>query len=169
MLNHRVVKESGAAALPAPATRSLLLWGGIDGEGNLFLDPVIVVDAPTVLPSSRGAYRLAGLAADGRELFALTFDMPVLADVERRSSFVYALPAETAWSNALESITLSGPEGSTTLNREGDRSVAILLDPVTGGVRGILRGAAGGAVPDAAAGLEVLYSRGIPDATAWRR
>ena len=70
MLNHRVAKAAGAAAFSAPAPRSLLLWGGIDGEGNLFLDPAVVVDAPAVLPSSGGAYRLVGLAGDGRELFA---------------------------------------------------------------------------------------------------
>lgn len=169
MLNHRVAKAAGAAAFPAPATRSLLIWGGIDGEGNLFLDPAIVVDAPAVLPSSGGAYRLIGLAEDGRELFAMSFDMPVLADAEGQSSFVYALPAEAAWSDALESITLSGPEGSTTLDRESDRSVTILRDPVAGRVRAILRDSGGDALPAAVAGLEVLYSRGIPDATAWRR
>ncbi|MYC89836.1 MAG: hypothetical protein F4X15_00030 [Gemmatimonadetes bacterium] len=177
MLNHRIAKGADAAALSAAATLSLLLWGGIDEEGKLFLDPAIVVDAPAVLPSSGGAYRLAGLTADGRELFSLSFEMPVLADVEGRSSFVYALPVEAAWSDALESITLSGPEGSATLDRESDRSVAILRDPVAGRVRAILRDLGGAAMPEVAAdlsawaaeGLEVLYSRGIPDAAAWRR
>ena len=177
MLHHRAAKESGAAAFSAPATRSLLLWGGIDGGGNLFLDPAIVVDAPAVLPSSGGAYRLAGLSADGRELFALSFDMPVLADAEGQSAFVYALPAEEAWSGALESITLSGPEGSTTLDRDHDRPVTILLDPAAERVRAILRHAEGVAVAGVATsrsawvaeGLEVLHSRGIPDAAAWRR
>ena len=177
MLNHRVAQESGAAALSAPPTRSLLLWGGIDEEANLFLDPAMVVDAPPVLPSSGGAYRLAGLAGDGHELFALSFDMPVLADVEGRSSFVYALPAAAAWSGALESITLSGPEGSTTLDRDDDRPVIILFDPVARRVRGILRDAAGATMAAAAAdrsasaaqGLELIHSRGIPDAAAWRR
>ena len=184
MLNHRVAKESGAAAFPGAAAafsgapaRSLLLWGGIDGEGSPFLEPAIVVDAPAVLPSAGGDYRLAGLGADGRELFSLSFDMPVLADVEGRSSFVFALPAEAAWSGALESITLSGPEGSATLDRESDRSVTILFDPVAGRVRAILRDSGGGAMAEVAAdrsaraveGLEVLFSRGIPDAAAWRR
>ncbi|MCY3547894.1 MAG: hypothetical protein OXH49_13520 [Gemmatimonadetes bacterium] len=185
MLNHRVAQGAGAAvapgtgaaAAPGAPTTSLLLWGGIDGEGNLFLDPALVVDAPAVLPSVGGAYRLAGLSADGRELFSLDFEMPTVADGDGQSSFAYTLPAQSEWSGALESITLSGPEGSTTLGRESDRSVTILLDPVAGRVRAILRDFGGSAMPDAAAarsawaaeGLEVLHSRGIPDATAWRR
>ena len=169
MLNHRVARAGEAAASSRRPTKSLLLWGGVDGEGNLFLDPALVVDAPAVLPSSGGAYRLAGLAADGRELFSLNFDMPVLADVERRSSFVYALPVDLSWAGTLERITLSGPEGFTTLDRESDRSVTILLDPVARRVRGILRDTGRAAMLPAAAGLEVLHSRGIPDATAWRR
>ena len=176
MLNYRV-SLGGAAATAKTPQRSLLLWGGLDGEKNLFLDPAMVVDAPAVLPPSEGAYRLVGRAADGRELFALNFDMPTVADGDGRTSFAFALPADPVWSDALAGIMLSGPEGSTTLDRENDRSVAILLDPVSGRVRGILRHPGGAAsaeaataeVAGAAGDLEVRYSRGIPDASAWRR
>ena len=177
MLNHRLKQARSAAASTGPRTRSLLLWGGVDGEGNVFLDPAIVVDAPVVLPSSGGAYRLAGLGADGRELFSFNFEMPTIADGDGQSSFAYTLPAQSEWSGALESITLSGPEGSTTLDRDHDRPVTILFDPVAERVRAILRHAEGVAVAGAATarsawvaeGLEVFHSRGIPDAAAWRR
>ena len=180
MVNFRLNRAGGTAAFMGPRAKSLLLWGGVDGEGNLFLDPAMVVDAPAVLPSPGGAYRLVGLAADERELFSLDFDMPPVADGDGHASFVFTLPAEPEWSGALESITLSGPDGSTTMGRDSDRQVTILLDPAAGQVRGILRYPAGTAMPDAAAaraaraawvaeGLRVLHSRGIPDATAWRR
>ncbi len=177
MVNFRLNRADGAAAFTGPPARSLLLWGGVDEEGGLFLDPAMVVDAPSVLPSSGGAYRLVGLAADERELFAFNFDMPVVADGDGQSYFVYTLPVQPGWSGALERITLSGPEGSATLGPESDRQVTILLDPVAGRVRGILRHSDGAAVAKAAGarsawaaeGLKVLHSRGIPDATAWRR
>ena len=177
MLNHRAAKGTDAAASSAAPTTSLLLWGGVDAEGDLFVDPAIVVDAPAVLPSSGGAYRLAGLGADGRELFSLNFEMPTVADGDGRSSFAYTLPARSEWSGALERITLSGPAGSTTLDRETDRSVTVLLDPAAGRVRAILRDSGGAAMPQTGAarsalateGLQVLHSRGIPDAAAWRR
>lgn len=177
MVNFRLNRAGGAAASSGSPARSLLLWGGVDGENNLFLDPAMVVDAPAVLPSAGGAYRLVGLAADGRELFALNFDMPTVADGDGRSSFVYTLPVQSEWSDALARIALSGPEGSTTLGRDSDRQVTILLDSGTGRVRGILRGSGGAVMSEAAApgsawaaeGLRVLRSRGIPEAAAWRR
>ena len=69
------------------------------------------------------------------------------------------------------------PPALTTLDSETDLPMAILLDSSTGQVRGILRDLAGphGAQADAAGafgaeqGLETLFSRGIPDAAAWRR
>ncbi len=54
--------------------------------------------------------------------------------------------------------------------------MTILRDPRNGQVRGILRdlpdptqAARDGAGNAAGQGLEVLFSRGIPDAAAWRR
>ena len=69
-----------------------------------------------------------------------------------------------------ESITLSGPAGSTTTDRMTDRPMAILRDSASGEVRGILRGedaadlvdVAAEAVGPAVSGLQVLFSRGIP-------
>lgn len=177
MVNFRLTQAGGAAAFTGPPARSLLLWGGVDGEGNLFLDPAMVVDAPAVLPKSSGAHRLVGFAEDESELFAFDFEMPVVADADGQSSFVYTLPVQPEWSGALARIALSGPEGSTTLGRDSDRQVTILLDSGTGRVRGILRDAGRAAMSEAAAtrsaweteGFEVLRSRGIPEAAAWRR
>ena len=151
MLNFRIDRGGGADAVTAAPATSLLVWGGVDEERRLFLDPAMVVDAPAALPRAGGAYRLFGLGADQRELFSLDFDMPAVADGDGRASFAFALPVESAWSGALASIVLSGPEGITTLDRESDRPVAILLDPVEGRVRGILRHPAGIAMAEAAA------------------
>ena len=59
---------------------------------------------------------------------------------------------------------------------DSDMPMAILHDPRTGQVRGFLRdlpstmqAAMEAAGQAAGSGLEVLFSRGIPDATAWRR
>ena len=66
--------------------------------------------------------------------------MPVaLSEEAEASSFVFALPAQPDWADALASITLSGPAGTTTLDGNSDIPMAILRDPVTGRVRGFLR------------------------------
>ena len=81
------------------------------------------------------------------------------------------------WEGRLATVTLAGPGGSRTRDAGSDLQVVMLRNPRTGRVRAILRdppklamrqadvAAALGAEP----GLEVLFSRGIPDATAWRR
>ena len=63
-----------------------------------------------------------------------------------------------------------------TLDGESDSRMAILLNPRSGQVRGILRdlppptqAARDAAGRAAGPGLEVLFSRGIPGVGAWRR
>ena len=119
---------------------------------------------------------MTGRDASGDELFLLSFVMPEVADGDGRSSFAFMLPVWPEWAGALSSITLSGPDGEVTLDEASDRPMAILPNPSTGQVRGFLRDVppATQAAMDAAGqvgepGFEVLFSRGIPDAEAWRR
>ena len=182
-LRYRLFEARAAMgpSVAAPA-KSLLLWGGADADGAPFLNPVFVVEAPTALPDSAGAYTLTGRAAGGTELFSLRFAMPLTADGDGGSGFAFVLPAEPGWAGELAGITLAGPGGTFALNDESDLPTAILRDPRTGRVRGILReaplpaqaamdAAAQSAGPQSATGpeFEVLFSRGMPDAAAWRR
>ena len=172
-LRYRLINEGA----PAAATRSILVWGGVDADGALFLEPAFVVDAPPTLPDSSGEYQVIGRTAGGGELFSLSFAMPELADADGASAFVFVVPAEPGWEGALASLTLSGPDGETMLDRDTDRPMVILRDPGTGQVRAFLRDLPPEVLarPDLAAalssepGLEALFSRGIPDAAAWRR
>ena len=113
--------------------------------------------------------------ADGGELFSLSFATAEVADGDGSSGFAFALPVEAAWEATLGTITLSGPEGSVTLDGDGNIPMAILRNPRTGQVRGFLRDlpssplAAMSGGPSRALRLEVLFSRGVPDAEAWRR
>ena len=169
--------EARAAAVPAAAlAKSLLLWGGAGADGAPFLNPVFVVEAPPALPDSAGAYTLTGRTARGTELFSLSFAMPRTADGDGGSGFAFVLPAEPGWAGELASVTLAGPSGSFALSGDSDLPTAILRDPRTGRVRGILREAplpvraAMDAAGRSAAGpeVEVLFSRGLPDTATWR-
>lgn len=162
--------------MPAQAEESLLLWGGTNAEGEPFLNPSVVVDTRPLLPNAAGEHWISGRSDSGNELFSLSFDLPEVADGDGSSSFAFVLPVEPGWAHSLASITLSGPAGTVTLDRDTDLPLSILLDPSTGQVRGILRDlppamqvardAVGGA---SEADLRVLFSRGIPDADAWGR
>ena len=173
---HRLFDDGATDAVAAAAPRgSLLLWGGVDVERKPFLEPAFVIDAPAALPDFAGDYRITGRTAGGGHLFAVSFTMPATADGNGSSSFAFALPVRAGWEGSLATITLSGPGGSVTLDGESDIPMAILRNPRTGQVRGILRDpplaaeVAADAVGVGATGLEVLFSRGIPGAAGWRR
>ena len=173
-LRHRLRYDVDRAAATAP-TKSLLLWGGVDEAGVPFLEPTFVIDAPPALPDSAGQWEIAGSSTDGRELFSLSFAMPHSHEDEG-AGFAFALPARRGWEDGLASITLSGPEGSFTLDGETYLPLAIVRDSRTGQVRGFLhdtpfsaQAAADTAEGAADSGLEVLFSNGIPGVGAWRR
>ena len=176
-LRYRLFDEDPAlvAVQATQEAESLLLWGGTDEEGELFLNPAFVVDAPPALPDSVGEHQITGWTASGDELFVLDFRMPEVIDGDGSSSFVFVLPVEPGWASNLASITLSGPGGSVSLRGDTDLPMAILLDRSTGQVRGILRDlqqadAALALTPQAGVdSLDVLFSRGMPDAAAWSR
>ena len=64
--------------------------------------------------------------------------MPEVADGDGGSSFAFVLPVGAGWEGTLSRITLSGPGGSVALDAESDLSMAVLRDPRTGQIRGIL-------------------------------
>ena len=141
-VRHRLAAEGAGTDGAAARGRGLLLWGGVDEGGTPYLEPAFVLDTRPALPSATGAYRLRGMTADGRELFALRFDMPRIADAADggvASSFAFALPVRAAWAGTLARITLSGPGGSTTMDAEREGAAALVRNPATGRVRGIFR------------------------------
>ena len=166
----------GMSAATTAQQRALLLSGGIDATGTPHLDPAFVLDAPPSPPEGEGRHTITGRDAIGAELFSLRFEMPVIADGDGSSSFVFAVPVEEGWAERLASITLDGPGGSFTLDRTTDLPMAILRDPATGQIRQITRdlppGRAGREAAEALAaetGFELFFSRGIPDPADWRR
>ncbi len=173
------LRDEGGATAKATAVRSLVLWGGTDSEGAPVLEPAFVADAPPALPPpGGGAHRLTGRAADGRELFSLSFGMTEISHADGAAYFVFALPVQSSWEGELASITLSGPGGSDVLDGNTDRPMVILRDRRSGQVRGILRNppaavAADGAEAAGIASLagrdiEALFGRGLPGSREWR-
>ena len=165
-LRHRLDAET---ATSAEKTWSVLVWGGTDADGKPFLEPAFMVDAIPTLPPPGDEFRLRGRTDAGGEAFSLSFDMPYIPDVEdERSSFVFAVPV--TWTEPLASISLAGGDESVALDRTTNSPMTILRDPITGQVRAILRQpetAAMGAIGEQ--GLEVLFSRGIPEVGDQRR
>ena len=169
--------ETQATMASRAAGRVLVVRGGVEG-GQLRIEPAFVLDAPATLPDMAGPYRLVGSDSQGGELFAVRFEMQEVADPEAEgdAGFTFAIPVQAEWAEALEAITLTGPEGSVALARDDPASsaAALVLDVGTGRIRAIFRELPGQAVaadraPYTPPGTVTLFSRGIPDAVAWRR
>ena len=163
-LRHRTKTEASTAS-PARIP-SLVVWGGLDGDGQPYLEPAFLTDAMPTLPPEGRDFTLRATTEGGREAFALRFDMPSTHDAEDgRTVFVFSVPVN--WTGALESIVLLGNNGSAVLNRDTDRPFRILKDRATGQVRAFLRGRQPATMVAAdATGVavyETLFSAGIPD------
>ncbi len=178
-MGYRLSQATTLVADNAAITRSLLLWGGVNEDGEIVLEPAFVVDAPPSSPQQDGPYDIAGEDKDGRILFNLSFDMAEIADGEG-GSFAFILPVQSGWQERLNRISLSGPEGIATLGGESNEiyvdapAAALLLDPITGKVRGYLRDWSGTNASVYSArrvlpepGLEIITSRGLPESADW--
>ena len=162
-----------AAGVAGFGSKGLLVWGGVNEEGELELEPSFVVDASPSLPTLSGPYRLTGRTANGIVVFSVDFGMAELGDGPG-NAFAFVLPVQLGWAQRLHGITLSGPEGVVSIDKDSDRSAALLMDRDTGLVRGILRDWLDPSVVSPRArptlpepGLEIVVSPGIPDPDSW--
>ena len=172
VIDHRAQLAAAAAsarlAASNPPSDMLVLWGGaVDGE--LWIEPVFSMRASARLPEARGPYRIRGTASDGRTLFSLDFTPG--DDEYGGKHFFFTVPIEADWEDALERITLTGPEGMAYLDQADERRITVVREPGTGRLRAILRdweGALPSVLSDAA-DLEVSMTRGLREAVRLRR
>ena len=151
-----------------PEGEMLVLWGGVL-NGELRIEPVHSMTTAPKLPAEGGDYRIEGFGRGGQAEFSLSFTPG--EDKYGNKYFFFAVPIEADWEGALERITLTGPEGEVSVDRNDPRSLTIVTDPATGRIRAILRDW-NQALPSAlgnTAGLEVVTTRGIVDAVRLRR
>ena len=146
-----------------PEGEMLVLWGGVL-NGELRIEPVHSMYTAPKLPPEGGPYRIEGFGPGSQAEFSHSFTPG--EDKYGNKYFFFAVPIEADWEVALERITLTGPEGEVTVDRNDPRSLTIVTDPATGRIRAILRDwnqALPAALGDTD-GLEVVTTRGIVEA-----
>ncbi len=170
----RAEKEGGEAQAQArllagePKGDMLVLWGGVQ-NGELRIQPVHSMVTTPTLPERPGPYRIEGFSRTGGVEFSLSFEPG--EDVYGNRYFMFTIPMEGDWENALDRITLTGPEGEVTVDNSDPRTMTVVTDPGTGRIRAILHDWAG-PLPDVlgdVVGLRVESTTGILDATRLRR
>ncbi len=119
-----------------PPGEMLVLWGGVL-RGELRLDPPFSMRTDARLPEDTGPYRILGTGTDGRSLFSLDFTPG--EDGYGNGHFFFAIPVEPEWADALERITLIGPEGVVVIDADDERALTVVTERDTGRIRAILR------------------------------
>lgn len=169
----RSMAAAAAARFGTKGTKGLLVWGGVNEDGELELEPSFVIDSSPSVPTLSGPYRLTGQTENGITVFSVDFGMAELGDGPG-NAFAFVLPVQPGWAENLHGITLSGPEGIVSMDRDSDRSAALLMDRNSGLVRGILREwldtsdvspRARPTLPEP--DLEIVISPGVPDPDSW--
>ena len=134
----RVEADRARALIAArrPNSEVLVLWGGVV-NGQLRLEPSFRLDAAPLLPEGTGPYRVEGIGRDGNVEFSLAFTPG--EDKFGDKYFFFTIPIEAGWDDALDRITLTGPEGVVTVASDDNRALSVVTDPDTGRIRAILR------------------------------
>lgn len=124
------------ARAPTPVvTDGLMLWGAIDANGPT-LHPAFALTTRAVLPEHGGPNALIGRAADGAEIFRLSFEAPALLDgVADSRHFAFFLPLDRIRSEAVTRIELITPQGTAvhTMASAQTADDRVELVPMPGG------------------------------------
>ncbi len=173
----QAARSQAAEAAVTSSQRSLLLWGGIDRFGDLILEPAFIIEAIPSISRLDGPYRITGEDTDGRTLFEFSFGMAEIADSEG-GSFASVVPMRPDWTDRLDRITFSGPEGVVTLDGRDEPAAVMLMDTTSGAVRGLLRDSPGSdvsmqtaqavrATPEARTARRVIPEPGLEAILNW--
>ena len=120
VLNFRAAETRRLAADFAQAMQPcLLVWGRIV-NGQPVLEPAFQIVTRPSLPRRGGAYRLEGTAADGSQLFGVSFTpVPVADDPHGDAHFAFAVPLQADRAARLDRVRLAMP-GRAPVSRPSD-------------------------------------------------
>ena len=139
VINYRAEVEARSARMMASATprsETLILWGGVV-NGELRIEPPFPMTTTARLPEEAGLYRLEGIGTDGQVRLSLAFTPG--EDKFGDKYFFFTVPIEADWAESLDRLTLTGPEGTVTVNATDEQALSIVTDPATGRIQSILR------------------------------
>lgn len=150
-----------ASGEPSGESTVLMLWGGVRADGEVVLEPAFAYEGRARAPGASGDYRVRGLDDEGETLFSIRFTPGEISDGSK--GFSYSIPFDPAWTEALDRLELSGPEGVATVDREAGARAMMVIDRATGQVRSIARHGAATLPPELEAdSSRVRILRGLP-------
>ncbi len=110
-------RQANASVVLGSPQPSVLVWGRIV-NGRAVLEPAFQIVTRPSLPDKPGPYSVTATAADGTQLFALSFDARPAEDSPRGTRhFAFAVPLDQARAARMERLRLAGPGGTAVNSR----------------------------------------------------
>lgn len=110
-------RQANASVVLGQPQPSVLVWGRI-ANGHAVLEPAFQIVTRPSLPRKPGPYSVTATAADGTQLFALSFDPPPSEESPQGSRhFAFAVPLDQARAALMANLRLAGPGGVVANSR----------------------------------------------------
>ena len=127
VMSYRGTSTSATTITSASVQPSLLVWGHIDANGDIELEPAVRLTGRSVLPARAGDYTLDATDAAGRAIFSIAFDPDRVAsesDARNDQHFAFMIPVNDAAEARLVKVRVRGKGRSAERSaRESPASV----------------------------------------------
>ncbi len=123
----QVIAARGDATEPS-RTRVIVVRGRIDNEQTIKLEPSFSLTARPTVSEPEDSYRAEGVDANGRVLFAASFEPAVIDHAPNIRHFTVAVPLSSDVEEALSEVRVQGPVGTATLKRAAPASLSRTID-----------------------------------------
>jgi hypothetical protein len=125
VLNYRSAHPDVVSGISQAIQPCLLVWGRIE-HGQLVLEPAFQITTRPQLPTAGGAYSVNGRAADGFNIFHLSFSPDEVADDPNGDKqFAFAVPLSEKRAAQISSLQLAGQGRSVTWSQAATAPVSV--------------------------------------------
>ncbi len=111
VMNFRGTSTTATTITSASVQPSLLVWGRIDADGQIVLEPAVRMTGRSVLPATDGDFVIEAEDASGDPLFSLSFTPDRVADetsAQGDQHFAFMIPMSDAAHARLTSLAVRG-------------------------------------------------------------
>ncbi|WP_309671841.1 hypothetical protein [Gemmatimonas sp.] len=111
VMSYRGTSTTATTITSASVQPSLLVWGRIDADGAIELEPAVRLTGRSVLPARAGNYTLDATDAAGNTIFSVSFDPDQVADESNTledEHFAFMIPVNEAAQARLATLRVRG-------------------------------------------------------------
>ncbi len=124
-MSYRGTSTTATTITSASVQPSLLVWGRIDADGEIELEPAVRLTGRSVLPARAGNYTVDATDAAGNVIFSVSFDPDQVADESNTlddEHFAFMIPISDAAQARLTTLRVRGKGRSAERSARGSQA-----------------------------------------------